>query len=111
MNKILKMPAAIKKVLAKRDKKKQLKWNGSKIDLMELVYALYLSEQLKTPSGHTATLQEITMTVFNLFGLDAPQNPSRVVSGLKQRVDQVNLSVFCQALSYLYPDFIKCLKK
>lgn len=111
MNIFIKMPAAFKKALTRKNKTAQLKWNGSKTDLMEVIYTLYLSEQLKTSSGHNATLSEISMTVFNLFGLDAPQNPSRVVSGLKQRVEPVELSIFCRALADLYPGFIRCLKK
>lgn len=111
MKNFIKIPNAFLKALAKKNKTDQLRWNGSKTDLMELVYALYLSEQLKTSSGHNATLSEISMTVFDLFGLDAPQNPSRVVSGLKQRVDPVELSIFCKALADLYPGFIRCLKK
>ena len=110
MKTFIKMPIAFKKVLAKKNKTAQLKWHGSKTDLMEVIYTLYLSEQIKTPSGHNATLSEISMTVFDLFGLDAPQNPSRVVSGLKQRVAPVKLSIFCKALADLYPGFIRCLK-
>lgn len=110
MKKIIRIPNAIKKVLEKKDKTVQLRWDGSKIDLMELVYTLYLSGQLKTQSGHRATLYEISMAVYEQFGLDAPQNPSRVVSSLKQRNDPVELSIFCKALSDLYPGFIRCLK-
>ena len=98
------------KALAKKNKTAQLKWNGSKTDLMEVIYTLYLSEQIKNSSGQKATLREISMTVYDLFGLDAPQNPSRVVSSLKQRVDPVKLSIFCKALTDLYPGFLKCLK-
>ena len=105
------MPNAFKKAIAKKNKTGRLRWQGNKTDLMEVVYVLYLSEQLKDPSDHIATLNEISENVHTLFGLKPPPNPSRVVSGLKQRVDPVRLSIFCQALSDLYPGFIRCLKK
>ena len=110
MRNFIKMPNAFKKAMAKRVKTGRLRWQGNKNDLMEVVYVLYLSEQLKDPSNHNATFNEISETIYELFGLEPPQNPSRVVSSLKQRVDPVKLSIICQALSDLYPGFIRCLK-
>lgn len=110
MRNFLYISNAIKKMMARMVKTGRLRWQGNKTDLMEVVYVLYLSEQLKDPSDHIATLNEISENIHKLFGLKPPQNPSRVVSGLKQRVDPVKLSIFCQALSDLYPGFIRCLK-
>ena len=79
-----------------------LRWEGSQADLMEFAYGLYLTGKLVDASGRKATLAETTNYVFKVFGCTPPQNPSRVVTTLRQRAKPEELSVMYKLLCDLY---------
>ena len=103
MKHITKMSIAVKKALHKKKKTPQLIWVGSRTDLMEMVYGMYLSEKVKTASGRKATLYEITDMTFEAFGMKAPKNPSRILTTLRERNAPKKLSVIYKALCGVYP--------
>jgi hypothetical protein len=80
----------------------ELRWKGTQVDLIEFAYGLYLTGMLVDAYGHKATLAETTDYVFKMFGMTPPQNPSRVVSTLKQRIKPEELSVMYKTLCDLY---------
>lgn len=107
MNKVKYIFYRYKKRIAKeikRRKHNKYRWEGTQKDLMEVVYCLYLTGNVKNPMDNTAQLSEISDHIFKMFDLEPPSNPSRVVAGLKARVNQIDRSVFCKALSNLYVD-------
>ena len=79
-----------------------LRWEGTQVDLMEFAYGLYLTGKLVDASGRKATLVETTDYVFKMFGMTPPQNPSRVVTTLHQRIKPEELSVMYKTLCDLY---------
>lgn len=81
----------------------QLEWKGTQVDLMEIAYGLYLTGKLVDSSGRKASLMEVTEYVFKMFGCPPPQNPSRVVTTLRQRANPALLSVMFKNLCDLYP--------
>ena len=81
----------------------KLEWTGTQVDLMEFAYGLYLTGMLVNASGRKATLAETTDYVFKMFGCTPPQNPSRVVTTLRQRIKPEELSVMYKTLCDLYP--------
>ena len=107
----MKIIIIIKKVVMKALLKKagivnnpgiSLRWTGSQADLMEFAYGLYLTGKLVDASGRKATLAETTNYVFKVFGCTPPQNPSRVVTTLRQRAKPEELSVMYKLLCDLY---------
>ena len=80
-----------------------LRWEGTQVDMMEFAYGLYLTGMLVNASGRKATLAETTDYVFKIFGCTPPQNPSRVVTTLRQRIKPEELSVMYKTLCDLYP--------
>ena len=110
MKKIKKLAVVFRKALLKRKKPPRLVWDGSKTDLMEMVYGMYFSEKVKTANGRRATLFEITEMTFEAFGVKAPKNPSRVLTGLRERNDPMKLSIIYKAFCSVYPGFSKCIK-
>ncbi len=105
MNKIKYYYLSYKKHIVKRmnhRKRNKYRWKGAKNDLMEVVYCLYLTKKVNKASGEAITLYEMTETIYKLFGLEPPQNPSRVVNSLRDRVNHKKRSIFYHALSDLY---------
>ena len=86
------------------------RWKGTQADLMEFAYGLYLTGMLVNASGRKATLAETTDYVFKMFGCTPPQNPSRVLTTLHQRIKPEKLSVMYKALCDLYPGCFKIKK-
>lgn len=80
----------------------RVEWTGTQVDLMEFAYGLYLTGMLVNTSGRKATLAETTDYVFKMFGCTPPQNPSRVVTTLRQRAKPEELSVMYKLLCDLY---------
>lgn len=80
-----------------------IRWKGTQVDLMEFAYGLYLTGMLVDQSGRKATLVETTEFVFKMFGCTPPQNPSRVITTLRQRAQPRELSVMYKNLCDLYP--------
>ena len=80
-----------------------VEWTGTQVDLMEFAYGLYLTGMLVNTSGRKATLAETTDYVFKMFGCTPPQNPSRVITTLRQRIKPEELSVMYKTLCDLYP--------
>ena len=98
----------VKKI--KKHRRHKYRWEGTQKDLMEVVYCLYLTGNVRNSMDDTAQLSEISDHIFKMFDLEPPSNPSRVVAGLKARVNQIERSVFCKALSNLYVDLSICKK-
>lgn len=59
-----------------------LKWTASKIDLTELIYALYKSNSL---NNGNADLKEITSTFEKIFNVEIGENISRKIIDIKNR--------------------------
>ena len=110
MKRIKKMAVVFRKALPQKNKKPQLLWNGSRSDLMEMVYGMYLSGKVVTADGRKATLAEITDMTFETFGMVPPKNPSRMLTTLRERNDPRELSIIYKALCGVYPGFFKCNK-
>lgn len=110
MKKIKKLAVVFRKALLKRKKPPRLVWDGSKTDLMEMVYGMYFSEKVKTANGRRATLFEITEMTFEAFGMVPPKNPSRMLTTLRERNNPRELSIIYKALCGVYPGFFKCNK-
>lgn len=110
MKRIKKMAVVFRKALPRKKEKPQLVWNGTRTDLMEMVYGMYFSERVKTADGRKATLYEITEMTFDAFGMKAPKNPSRILTSLRGRNDPTKLSIIFNALCGVYPGFFKCNK-
>lgn len=104
------MASVLKKALPKKRKTVHLKWEGSKNDLMEIVYCLYLSGKLVNSLGLKATLYETSEAVFGLFELESPKNPSRLLTSLRERKKPGEHSIFFEALCRMYPGFFRCIK-
>ena len=104
------MAVVFRKALRKRKVTSQLVWVGSKTDLMEMVYGMHFSGNVKTVNGRKATLYEITEMTFEAFGMKAPKNPSRVLTSLRERNDPQKLSMIFKAFCNVYPEFFKCIK-
>lgn len=110
MKRIKKMAVVFRKALPRKKEKPQLVWNGTRTDLMEMVYGMYLSEKVVTIDGRRATLYEITEMTFEAFGMVPPKNPSRMLTTLRERNNPRELSIIYKALCGVYPGFFKCNK-
>lgn len=92
---------ALKKVFRGNN---EYEWTGTQVKLMELAYALYLSGNIiNRTKNRKASLSEITIYVFRMFGMTPPQNPSRVMTTLRKRNNPEELSVMYKLLCDLYP--------
>lgn len=110
MKRIKRMAIVFRKALPKRNKKPTLVWDGTKADLMEMVYGMHYSGKVKTADGRAATLYELSEMTFEVFGMKAPKNPSRILTSLRERNDPMKLSVIFKAFCSVYPGLIKCNK-
>ena len=104
MKKIMKR---IEAALSKKTSNKEftLVWNGSQVDLMEIIYALYMSKMLENGNNRKATLGEITEFVFKMFNREPPDNPSRPIVTMRMRADPKIVSLLYKTLCYLYPGY------
>ena len=107
MKKLTKMAVVLKRAMYKQRKNPQLIWDGNRVDLMEMVYGMYLSGKVKTVDGRKATLYEISEMTFEAFGMKAPKNPSRILTSLRGRTDPRKLSIIYKALCSVYPGFFQ----
>lgn len=110
MKRIKRMAIVFRKALPKRNKKPTLVWDGTKADLMEMVYGMHYSGKVKTADGRAATLYELSEMTFEAFGMKAPKNPSRMLTTLRERNNPRELSIIYKALCGVYPGFFKCNK-
>ena len=110
MKRIKKMAVVFRKALPRKKEKPQLVWNGTRTELMEMVYGMHYSGKVKTADGRAATLYELSEMTFEAFGMKSPKNPSRILTSLRERNDPMKLSVIFKAFCSVYPGLIKCNK-
>lgn len=91
----------IKKAKTVNNKKKVI-WTGSQIDLMEIVYMIYMTEKVFNEKGRHATINELAEAIFTLMNKKVPATPTKVVDNIKKRHDPKELSILYKVLKKLY---------
>lgn len=62
-----------------------LRWEGSKIDLVELVYAAYMDKIVIDGDGCPATFSWLISHVFGILHVGVPANPRSYVARIRSR--------------------------
>ena len=82
-------------------KDKKIFWNGTKSELIELCYALYVNKLIEGENLHMLNFKETCSLVFDLLGEKLTHNPYDNVYQMRRRKKKM-------ATSVLYKSFKKC---
>ena len=79
---------------------KNIYWNGTKSELIELCYALYTSKRIEDYDRKNPSFIKLCKVIFAMFGLICPINPCLRICQMRKRKKK-------EASSWLYKSFKK----
>ena len=83
-------------------KDKKIFWNGTKSELIELCYVLYVSKRIEDYDGKTVTFLDLCKVAFDLFQLKSPKYPYLRISQMKQRKNKEVSNFLYKAIKKIF---------